>query len=187
MIECLIYPLITMIHECVDPKLQISNTYRMLELVILIKKSWIISADFTIMNHIFITAMSLRDYLEENNLPDEPNYRVDEVGELFRFSDVFKSPIIEVGTANYWDDYFNYTTGYVHLPFKHLRLFYTLNTCSLVWTCRHCNYWCELFDCTIMEEHLCLNCRHIPEEDKSQLIRISLDRCRDHLNRLQNT
>jgi hypothetical protein len=66
-----------------------------------------ISADFTIMVHIFIIAMSLRDCLEENNSPDEPSYRVDEVGELFIFSDVFKSPVIEVGTANYWDDYFN--------------------------------------------------------------------------------
>ncbi len=48
--------------------------------------------------------MSLRDYLEEINLPDEPNYMVDEVGELFRFSDVCQFPIIEVGTADCWDD-----------------------------------------------------------------------------------
>ena len=101
-----------------------------------------------------------------------------------RSSDVFTSPIIEVGTANCWDDYFHCTA--VHLPFKHLELFYTLKTCLVVWT-RHCNYWCKHFSCTIMEEHLCLNFRCIPEEGKSQLIHISLDRCRDHLNRLQNT
>ncbi len=95
--------------------------------------------------------MSLTQYLENNNLSDESTYRVDEVGHLFDFQDVFTAPFVEVGTADCWDNYFNYRTGYYHLPFKHLRLFHVLNSCSLVWTCRHCSYWCEMFDCVIME------------------------------------
>jgi hypothetical protein len=44
--------------------------------------------------------MALSTYLKENSLPDEEAYSVDEVGNIFSFHDVFKSPTIEVGAAD---------------------------------------------------------------------------------------
>jgi hypothetical protein len=59
-------------------------------------------------------------------------------------------------------EYFHVLDGYEFLPFKHFQI-YVLDTISpendsRIWMCRYCNFWCEMFDPLIMEQHLCIVC-----------------------------
>jgi hypothetical protein len=45
-------------------------------------------------------------------------------------------------------EYFSEQDGYDFLPFKHVQLVYVDEDVpdSLIWVCRYCNFWCEVFD-----------------------------------------
>ena len=57
------------------------------------------------------------------------------------------------------------------LPYRHLVFYHVTDDieADIVWRCRYCTFWCEIFDQNIMEDHLCLKCCIIPEFEKLAL------------------
>jgi hypothetical protein len=48
-------------------------------------------------------------------------------------------------------EYFNEQDGYEFLPFRHVEVYKDeVVPDSLIWVCRYCNFWCEVFDPLIM-------------------------------------
>jgi hypothetical protein len=83
-------------------------------------------------------------------------------------------------------EYFNdEQDGYDFLPFKQVKLYQNRDIPdSLIWVCRYCSFWCEVFDPLIMERHLCADCFAIPTETRTSFRRIVYERLRAHMQQL---
>jgi hypothetical protein len=107
---------------------------------------------------------------------------------MFAFHDVFPTAIEILPDCAY--EYFHWLDGYEFLTFKHLQLFKHEHIPeegdSLIWVCRYCIFWCEMFDPLIMEQHLCVECMAIPLEIKTSFRQIVRDRLCAHLQKLFN-
>jgi hypothetical protein len=84
-------------------------------------------------------------------------------------------------------EYFNHQDGYEFLPFKHVEVYEDgVIPDSLIWVCRYCSFWCEVFDPLIMERHLCVYCAAIPLEIKTSFRQIVYVRSCVHMKQLFN-
>lgn len=98
----------------------------------------------------------LADYLEEHGIDDAIAMNVWELGEL-PFNDIFQDAIA-------YDDVFRggHQWVYGHLPYGdgHGTL---LLSCPgrLLWKCSWCNFWCDMLDQRVLEEHLIVRCEGI--------------------------
>jgi hypothetical protein len=86
-----------------------------------------------------------------------------EMGEL-PFYDIF---------PNAERDFHDFDSGgqwiYLHLPYQEDYGYLMLSPPSkLLWKCRWCNFWCEMLDQRIMEEHLIIRCGGIEKEVRRQ-------------------
>lgn len=43
-----------------------------------------------------------------------------------------------------------------NLPYRHLK--YWKNDTVVIWSCKYCEFWCDMFNQRIMEKHLCREC-----------------------------
>jgi hypothetical protein len=83
------------------------------------------------------------------------------VGAVFPFYDVFPRARAFLPGCVY--EYFSEQDGYDFLPFKHVQLYFDEDAPdALLWVCRYCHFWCEIFDPLIMERHrsVCGLCSH---------------------------
>jgi hypothetical protein len=97
---------------------------------------------------------------------------------VFPFHDVFPRAraILPGCVYKYFSDF---------LPFKHVQLYVDEDVPdSLIWVCRYCNFWCEVFDPLIMERHLCVECVAIPPEIKISFRQLVCDRLYVHIKQL---
>jgi hypothetical protein len=84
-------------------------------------------------------------------------------------------------------EYFSYQDGYEFLPFKHVEIYEDgVIPDTLIWVCRYCNFWCEVFDPLIMERHLCKDCVDIPTDIRTSFRIIVRERCCAHMKQLFN-
>lgn len=47
-----------------------------------------------------------------------------------------------------------------HSPYKHLYYLHS-ESVKLIWACRYCHWWCDIFDQRLMEKHLIINCSNV--------------------------
>jgi hypothetical protein len=105
------------------------------------------------------------------------------VGAVFPFHDVFPRARAILPGCVY--EFFSEQDGYDFLPFKHVQLYvdeYVPD--SLIWVCRYCNFWCEVFDPLIMERHLCVDSVAIPPGIKTSFRQLVRDRLYVHMKQL---
>ena len=124
--------------------------------------------------------MGIEAYLEDKGL-SALDYTVYELGHLFSFTDVFPTAKCILPPCVY--EYFNYEDGFKFLPFGHVEL-YEVESNSLIWVCRYCNFWCEIFDPLIMERHVCVDCARIPPQTRDSFRRIVHERLIKHFEDL---
>ena len=128
--------------------------------------------------------MTLLLYLEERGVIVH-GYNVFQAGSLFPFDDVFPRARFILPGCVY--EYFSEYDGYEFLPFKHVHIYrdgVVPDSCSLIWVCRYCRFWCEVFDPLIMERHLCVDCVAIPQEIKISYRQLVFDRLCVHMQEL---
>jgi hypothetical protein len=108
-----------------------------------------------------------------------------ETGSLFPFRDVFPRAREILPDCVY--EYFHVLDGYEFLPFKHFQIYVDTispENDSRIWMCCYCNFWCEMFDPLIMEQHLCVDFFAIPPEVKTSFRLIVRKRLSAHVKQL---
>jgi hypothetical protein len=83
--------------------------------------------------------------------------------------------------------YFNEQDGYEFLTIKHVDIYrdgVRPDLYSLIWVCRYCRFWCQVFDPLIMERHLCVDCMAIPMDIRTFSRQIVYERLCVHMQQL---
>ena len=104
--------------------------------------------------------MCIFKYLAEHFPDRDPaNLTIWDTG-AFNFHDVWPNAI-EV-TSNYGEDFS--PDGYDWAIWKHFRLYQVWRTrqkhCP-VWRCKHCGFWCDVWDYYPMEIHVLVKCDQV--------------------------
>ena len=124
------------------------------------------------------------DFLDDQGL-NYLDFTVLEAGSLFPFRSAFLRARFILPGCVY--EYFSEHDGYEFLPFKHVHMYrdgVRPDSYSLIWVCRYCSFWCEVFDPLIMERHLCVDCFAFPLEIKTSFRLIVRERLRAHIRDL---
>jgi hypothetical protein len=130
--------------------------------------------------------MGLHSFLEARGIAIH-TYNVFNAGVLFPFQEVFLRARRILPGCMY--EYFSEQDGYDFLPFKHVQLYkdgYAPDSDSLLWVCRYCHFWCEIFDPLIMERHLCVDCVDIPPSIKTSFRLTVFERSCTYMKQLFN-
>ena len=73
--------------------------------------------------------------------------------------------------------------SYPFSPFRHVKLYRTKGRwkdANIYWKCIHCNFFCELLDQYIIEQHLCRSCDSITIQDQNDLRETVIKRIEKH-------
>ena len=47
------------------------------------------------------------------------------------------------------------------LPYSYFQFYLVNDSSEIVWVCKYCRFWCEVFDQTLMELHVCTVCSQV--------------------------